>query len=36
MARSDSELEIAAGHVQYELDALVGCYRRFLAAEEEF
>jgi hypothetical protein len=35
MPRSAEDLTIAAGHVQYELDALVGCYRRFLAAENE-
>jgi hypothetical protein len=35
MSRSTDDLITAAGHVQYELDALVGCYRRFLSAEEE-
>jgi hypothetical protein len=35
MSRSDEDLTTAAGHVEYELKALVGCYERLLTAEKE-
>jgi hypothetical protein len=35
MPRSVEDLTTAAAHVNYELRALVGCYRRFLVAENE-